>query len=111
MFTCNFNESPITTTCEGFGRGNICCARKAKVPKKKRKINSVIAFPRVVIAFPRAVIASVAKQSLTINAFFWDRDCFVATLLAMTASVEEALLVTDCFVAALLAMTALLSEL
>jgi hypothetical protein len=30
-----------------------------------------------------AVIASAAKQSLTINAS-WDRDCFVATLLAMT---------------------------
>jgi hypothetical protein len=32
---------------------------------------------------PRAVIASVAKQSVTINAS-WVTDCFVAALLAMT---------------------------
>jgi hypothetical protein len=42
------------------------------------------------IAFPHAVIASVAKQSLTINV--WDRDCFVAALLAMTAY-EDAILI------------------
>jgi hypothetical protein len=49
---------------------------------------------RVDIASPHAVIASAAKQSLTINAFFWDRDCFGRASLAMTAYEDASLTMT-----------------
>jgi hypothetical protein len=46
-------------------------------------------FPSPLLRFPFAVIASAAKQSVTDEALIEDalivRDCFVATLLAMTA--------------------------
>jgi hypothetical protein len=50
---------------------------------------TALALSFTVIAIPFTVIASVAKQSISDNALIEDalsvRDCFVATLLEMTA--------------------------